>query len=453
MLVDRNDATWSSTSSARHSPPPQTAQALLAEHRGPHGYDTRGLADAVRALGLSASARAALAQGIETALNPVERGQFAARLDANIQTVNGQAYAIGDPTAPAIGDWGRQPKGSPYRESWDATAASLGTIDPAAIKAEIERQLYGATSAAPAAGPDPVQLGLDLGQMALDLTGIVDPTPISDGANAVVSVGRSIGSLFAGDWSGAGGHIANAGISAIAIVPGLGDLAKAGKIGKWAQTVADGVAAIAHNPALRGSIEPALRTIHDAVGKLPQGALDALPSTARESVERMKGQLDEFFAPAARSAEPPATTYRGTVGGTPIDLPNVDALSVTYVKRDRAEYTALRSAFDNGARADFARGLVATPDGIAAVRRAGLDDGAIARLADGKIPQGWQVHHKLPLDDGGTNAVENLVLIQNSPYHTALTNAQRQLVGDLPVGGSRQVDFPVPRGTIYPSGE
>ncbi|WP_294252148.1 hypothetical protein [uncultured Sphingomonas sp.] len=452
MLVDGNGFLPRNASS-RSSPSQQTAQALLAQHRGAHGYDMQGLADAVRGLGLSTSERGALIEEIDARLSPVERGQFAARLAGSIQSVNGQAYAIGDPAAPAIADWGRQPEGSPYRQSWDGAAASLGTSDPATITAEIERQLYKTAAPAPAAGPDPVQLGLDLGQMALDLTGIVDPTPVSDGTNAVVSVGRSIGAVFSGDWSGAGGHLLNAGISAVAIVPGLGDLAKAGKIGKWAQTVADGVAAIAHNPALRASIEPALRTIHDAVGKIPQGARDALPSAARESIERMERQLDAFFAPAARSTEVPAAPYRGTVGGKTVELPHVDAVPVTYTKRDRTEYAALRSAFDNGARATFARGLVSTPEGVAAARRAGLDEAAIARLADGKIPQGWQVHHKLPLDDGGTNAAENLVLIRNSPYHTALTNAQRELVGDLPVGGSRQVDFPVPRGTIYPSGK
>ena len=66
------------------------------------------------------------------------------------------------------------------------------------------------------------------------------------------------------------------------------------------------------------------------------------------------------------------------------------------------------------------------------------------------MPQGWQVHHKLPLDDGGTNSFDNLVLIKNDPHHIALTNAQRTLVGDLAVGQSRQVDFPIPRGFVYP---
>lgn len=310
-------------------------------------------------------------------------------------------------------------------------------------------------------GPDPVQLGLDLTQMGLDIAGIFEPTPFADGSNAVISLGRSIGSAVSGDWGDAGGHLLNAGISTVGVIPGLGDLAKAGKIGKWGQAVADSVSAIAHNPALRETLEPGLKAIADAVDKIPQSALDALPADAKASIEAMKRQLDEFFgagtSTSTRAADDVAQeaadvpVYQGTVGGKPVELPNVGTVNVNYVKRDRAEYTQLRKDFDNGIRADFAQSLVATPEGLAAAKRAGLDDAAIARLQDGKIPQGYQVHHKLPLDDGGTNDFDNLVLIQNSPYHTALTNAQRELVGDLPVGGSREVDFPVPEGTIYPA--
>ena len=53
---------------------------------------------------------------------------------------------------------------------------------------------------------------------ALDLAGIVDPTGIADGANAVLQAKK-------GDWL-------NAGISAVAIIPVVGDVAKLGKIKK-----------------------------------------------------------------------------------------------------------------------------------------------------------------------------------------------------------------------------
>jgi RHS repeat-associated protein len=55
----------------------------------------------------------------------------------------------------------------------------------------------------------------DAVQNSLDATGIVDPTPVSDGANAVISVVR--------------GNYADAGWSLVAVVPVIGDLGKGGK--------------------------------------------------------------------------------------------------------------------------------------------------------------------------------------------------------------------------------
>jgi RHS repeat-associated protein len=55
----------------------------------------------------------------------------------------------------------------------------------------------------------------DAVQSSLDVAGVADPTPISDGVNAVISVAR--------------GNYMDAGLSAVAIVPYIGDLAKGGK--------------------------------------------------------------------------------------------------------------------------------------------------------------------------------------------------------------------------------
>ncbi|TGX54971.1 HNH endonuclease [Sphingomonas gei] len=317
-------------------------------------------------------------------------------------------------------------------------------------RGELARTLEGGSAPAPAndAGPDPVTLGLDLTQLALDITGIIEPTPISDGSNTIISAGRAIGSLFSGDFGGAGGHALNGVLSAAGIIPYLGDAAKAGKVGKWAETISESIGAVVANPALRGALEPALRQVKNAVDAIPQGAIDALPGSARDAINRMKGQLDEFFGASTRQAD--EGIYQGTVRGQGVELRGVDSVSVNYVKRDRVEYAALRRDFDSTVRGDFLRDLAGDPAKVDALRRAGLDQTAIDRIASGRVPQGWQVHHKLPLDDGGTNSFDNLVLIRNDPHHIALTNAQRTLVGDLGVGQSRQVDFPIPRGFVYP---
>lgn len=197
------------------------------------------------------------------------------------------------------------------------TPVQRGELAAALDVAANDNGAHSASQGATSPGPDPVQLGLDLTQMGLDIVGIFEPTPFADGSNALISVGRSIGSAFSGEWGDAGGHLLNAGLSTAGILPGLGDLAKAGKIGKWAQTVADSVSAIAHNPALRETLEPGLRTIADAVDKIPQSALDALPADAKASLESMKRQLDEFFSPSA----PPASA--------------VDDAAAAVVKRDQ----------------------------------------------------------------------------------------------------------------------
>ena len=91
-------------------------------------------------------------------------------------------------------------------------------------------------------GPDLAELALDLTQVALDIVGIFEPTPFADGANTLISIGR-------GDWFGAI-------TSAAGIIPYVGDAAKLGKLGRWAETVAKAVDAAASNPAAARRLNP-----------------------------------------------------------------------------------------------------------------------------------------------------------------------------------------------------
>ena len=230
------------------------AASLIAQNSSRAGIDYTGLRDSVGfAKLLQPDLGASLDLAVTSQLSVVEQGNYA------------RVSQSGVPTA----------------------------IQP--LAAPVAAQAPGAGSQ----GPSTATLIADLTQMTLDLTGIVDPTPISDGSNAVISVGRSIGSLFSGDFGGAGGHLANGAISVVGFIPGLGDLAKAGKIGKWAETVANAVSAATRSPAARAALEPVLRQVADLLEKLPQGLMDKLPSRARESLERLKGELDRFFSPSA----------------------------------------------------------------------------------------------------------------------------------------------------------
>lgn len=84
------------------------------------------------------------------------------------------------------------------------------------------------------------------------------------------------------------------------------------------------------------------------------------------------------------------------------------------------------------------------------MRAAGFAESDILDLADGYVPDGWQVHHKLPLDDGGTNSLDNLVLIQNEPYHKVITNYQNSVTKGFQIGELNQVEWPMIDGSFYP---
>ncbi|MBS5988049.1 HNH endonuclease signature motif containing protein [Clostridium sp.] len=84
------------------------------------------------------------------------------------------------------------------------------------------------------------------------------------------------------------------------------------------------------------------------------------------------------------------------------------------------------------------------------MKDAGLSEIDILDIKDGFVPEGWQVHHKLPIDDSGDNSFENLVLIKNEPYHKVITNYQNSIVRGLKEGEIKKIEFPIPEGSIYP---
>ena len=139
----------------------------------------------------------------------------------------------------------------------------------------------------------------------------------------------------------------------------------------------------------------------------------------------------------------------GPLRGTQQPLPGFYYVPLMYTKRSTADLAALRSRF-NTVRKKFMKQLATDPTTLAQLRAAGISEAEIARAAKGGVPDGWQVHHKLPLDDGGDNAFDNLMLIENDPYHLAITNLQNQLTNNLGVGDSLPVQWPMFNGIIYP---
>ena len=88
----------------------------------------------------------------------------------------------------------------------------------------------------------------------------------------------------------------------------------------------------------------------------------------------------------------------------------------------------------------------------AELRDAGMSDTDIAEMAKGNAPESYQVHHTLPLDDGGTNATSNLMLIRKDPDHILITNYQNERTRGMSAGQTRQLEWPMPdlRVLIWP---
>lgn len=352
-------------------PPAVRANAILAETAGrPSTYDRLGqiearLDDIARTdPGYANEVRAAIMASPQ--LTPVQKAQLTANEPGRTVNVDGSRTQRFAPGGMAWDAWidSNRARNTP---EFQALARLAGSTENAPIR-EVMQQLNdrGITAAqfeaerAAAAGPSGATLTLDLLQMALDLTGIVDQSGISDGANAVVSLGRSISSLFSGEWSEAGGHLVNGAISVVGIVPAIGDLAKAGKIGKWAQTVSDAVAMMSRSPELARTLEPALREIKGLVDRIPQSALDALPSGARESIERMKTQLDEVFGAGARRVDDAGRAIVRNADGT-INMDHAAQAYADAVRSNRPWSWAdnFSGSFTAGERASIRREAIA----------------------------------------------------------------------------------------------
>ncbi|WP_039056426.1 HNH endonuclease signature motif containing protein [Enterobacter sp. Bisph1] len=139
------------------------------------------------------------------------------------------------------------------------------------------------------------------------------------------------------------------------------------------------------------------------------------------------------------------TKFVGKVRGDSVLLQNVEVTQINYVKRTAEETAILRKEFNSTVRKSFLKDLSNSPEAMNKFSPEMLE-----RMSIGRNPEGWQVHHKLPLDDSGTNAFDNLILMKNDPYHQALTNYQFNMTRDMMTGESKIVPWVKPQGSIYP---
>ncbi|HEX8326884.1 MAG TPA: type VI secretion system tube protein TssD [Hymenobacter sp.] len=139
----------------------------------------------------------------------------------------------------------------------------------------------------------------------------------------------------------------------------------------------------------------------------------------------------------------------GPLRGNEQPLPGFYLTDLAYTKRPQADVTKLRSQFAS-VRKQFVKDLVADPAKIAHLKKVGMNDADLELMAKGGVPKSYRVHHKLPLDDGGDNSVTNLMLIEDDPWHLAITNLQNVNTVGLQPGQTINLKWPMYNGDIYP---
>lgn len=133
--------------------------------------------------------------------------------------------------------------------------------------------------------PEQRELLLDVGQLVLDVVGVVEPTPFADASNAVISIWR-------GQWGAAA-------ISAVAIVPWVGDLAKLSRLPQAARVVERAVAAARADARFAAALTPLLQRLRGALDALPAGRV---PAVVGDAIARLRRLLDGFLPRGVRTA-------------------------------------------------------------------------------------------------------------------------------------------------------
>lgn len=156
----------------------------------------------------------------------------------------------------------------------------------------------------------------------------------------------------------------------------------------------------------------------------------------------------------AGGAKPePVFTWKWHTKKGEVELIGVRTKEFVYQKKSEAKYKEERSEFASTLREKWLKSLAGDPEKVKAMNRAGIPPEDIKNMQEGISPPGWQVHHRMPLDDNGTNEPSNFVLTRNEPAHQVFTAAQIVQTSNPPKlerGQSRKVKLPVPEGWIYP---
>ena len=134
------------------------------------------------------------------------------------------------------------------------------------------------------------------------------------------------------------------------------------------------------------------------------------------------------------------------IAALPDRVHGIPVVEVSYTAADKKHVKEMRHEF-TGMRRAFLKELAATQTD--ALKQIGFSDNMIALLAKGEAPNGFNVHHKMPLAGGGKNEFSNFILIKNDPYHTDIHKVSDLQISAMNPGETKTVKIPMPQGSIF----
>jgi hypothetical protein len=143
---------------------------------------------------------------------------------------------------------------------------------------------------------------LDISQLILDITGIFDPTPVSDGSNALICLAR-------GNWIGAA-------ISAVGIIHYIGDVTKTAKLPRYLESVRKTVKVAHMDPQWALTLRELFFKLKKTLDDIDGAGVDKFPDSAAKYLKEIREEIDEFLtrektAPSAKTNPSGSKAHKG----------------------------------------------------------------------------------------------------------------------------------------------
>lgn len=130
-----------------------------------------------------------------------------------------------------------------------------------------------------------------------------------------------------------------------------------------------------------------------------------------------------------------------------LNFPGMDLMAVSYIGVSATDLLEQHLMLRRVVR-DYTRLLAYNY--VNDLRSAGVSEEGIFYMRKGKIPENYTVHLKYPIEYGGSIDFNNMVFMQDKPYHTMIHNyIDEQILSEQGISYPALLYIPVPVGKIY----